>query len=170
MINASVGIVVIGRNEGDRLIRCLHSLPQSARIVYVDSGSTDGSVERARALGFEVLPLSSETPFSAARARNAGFQFLVSGPSSPDYIQMVDGDCELDPAWIDQSVEALKAERGLAVVFGRRRERHPDASLYNALCDDEWDGPIGLADSSEIASTGSSRELSKNAFGTSTSA
>ena len=147
MINASVGIVVIGRNEGDRLIRCLHSLPQSARIVYVDSGSTDGSVERARALGFEVLPLSSETPFSAARARNAGFQFLVSGPSSPDYIQMVDGDCELDPAWIDHAVLALAAEPTLAIVFGRCRERYPTASVYNALCDDEWDGPIGLVDS-----------------------
>jgi GT2 family glycosyltransferase len=145
--DASVGIVVIGRNEGDRLVRCLQSLPQSARVVYVDSGSTDGSLERARALGFEALPLSSDAPFSAARARNAGFQFLVSGPSGPDYVQLVDGDCELDAAWIGHAVSALATEPTLAIVFGRCRERYPNASVYNALCDDEWDGPVGLVES-----------------------
>jgi glycosyltransferase involved in cell wall biosynthesis len=145
--DASVGIVVIGRNEGDRLVRCLQSLPQSARVVYVDSGSTDGSLERARALGFEALPLSSDAPFSAARARNAGVAFFREQGAILDFIQMVDGDCELSPAWINQGVEILRTEPGLAVVFGRRREKEPNASLYNALCDDEWNVPIGLADS-----------------------
>jgi len=31
-------------------------------------------------------------------------------------------------------------------VCGRRRERHPEASIYNRLCDFEWDTPIGQAD------------------------
>ena len=49
-----IGAVVIGRNEGQRLIRCLESMKHEvARVVYVDSGSTDGSVENALALGFE---------------------------------------------------------------------------------------------------------------------
>jgi hypothetical protein len=42
------GVVVIGRNEGQRLITCLGSVSTAAKVVYVDSGSTDGSVQAAR--------------------------------------------------------------------------------------------------------------------------
>ena len=49
---AAFGVVVIGRNEGERLVRCLQSLSQSrAPLVYVDSSSTDGSCEQAQRLG-----------------------------------------------------------------------------------------------------------------------
>src|SRR4051794_38450615 len=68
-----VGVVVIGRNEGQRLVRCLQSLtPAGAPVVYVDSGSTDGSVQRARELGAKVIELDRSIPFSASRARNTG--------------------------------------------------------------------------------------------------
>ena len=51
-----IGVVVIGRNEGPRLQRCLASvLGMAQQIVYVDSGSTDGSVQMARGLGVEVV-------------------------------------------------------------------------------------------------------------------
>lgn len=47
-----VDAIVIGRNEGQRLIDCLGSLlGQVRRVIYVDSGSSDGSVEAARARG-----------------------------------------------------------------------------------------------------------------------
>jgi glycosyltransferase involved in cell wall biosynthesis len=46
------GIVIIGRNEGERLIGCLTSVKSyTDRIVYVDSGSTDGSATAAERLG-----------------------------------------------------------------------------------------------------------------------
>ena len=73
----ATGTVIIGRNEGARLIRCLESIPASARpMVYVDSGSTDGSVEAARAHGAIVHPLDMARPFNAARARDEGFAVL----------------------------------------------------------------------------------------------
>jgi hypothetical protein len=34
----------------------------------------------------------------------------------------------------------------VAVVCGRRRERHPESSIYNTLCDLEWNTPVGEAD------------------------
>ena len=43
-----LGIVIIGRNEGDRLIRCIASVGDEALVIYVDSGSTDESVAAAR--------------------------------------------------------------------------------------------------------------------------
>ncbi|MES1164824.1 MAG: glycosyltransferase family A protein [Verrucomicrobiota bacterium] len=143
-----IGVVIIGRNEGDRLRRCLESLVGRARLlVYVDSGSTDGSVARARDLGATVVEIDTTIPFTAARARNAGFARLREDASGVDLVQFVDGDCEVAAGWLARAEHELRADPKLAVVCGRRRERHPDASVYNRLCDLEWDTPIGFADS-----------------------
>jgi glycosyltransferase involved in cell wall biosynthesis len=138
-----IGAVAIGRNEGDRLFHCLQSLDgQVARVVYVDSGSTDGSPELARISGIDVVELDMSRPFSAARARNAGLTALLEGGAF-DYVQFVDGDCELRPSWFDAALTFLEKNPQAAVACGRRRERFPDASAYNRMCDQEWDTPIG---------------------------
>jgi len=139
----SLGVVAIGRNEGDRLKRCLGSLANVRVQVYVDSGSTDGSVDAARDLGVEVVRLDMATPFTAARARNAGFRFLSLADPSLRYVQFVDGDCEIAPGWIHKAIEFLDENPEVAAVCGRLRERHPERSVYNWLCDREWDGPTG---------------------------
>lgn len=141
-----VGIVVIGRNEGDRLVQCLDSaLLQSTLVVYVDSGSTDQSVSTARNKGVHVVELDMRTPFTAARARNAGFaQLLQMGPHIA-YVQFVDGDCELTPNWLNAGRAHLLANPHIAAVAGRLREKHPAASVYNQLCDLEWAAPAGPA-------------------------
>jgi len=141
-----VGVVAIGRNEGERLKRCIRSLPEGlARAVYVDSGSRDGSVEFARAASVEVLPLDMSTPFTAARARNAGWQRLQALHPTVEYVQFLDGDCELDPAWLPAAIAVLDAEESIAVVCGRRREIAPAESVFNRLCDMEWNTPVGDA-------------------------
>jgi GT2 family glycosyltransferase len=137
-----VDAVVIGRNEGERLVACLASLAgQVRRIVYVDSGSTDGSLEAARAAGAEALELDLSRPFTAARARNAGLKALKSDP--PEFVQFIDGDCVLRAGWIDRGVKFLTDNLRAAVVCGRRRERHPEKSVYNTLIDAEWNTPLG---------------------------
>jgi len=140
------GVVAIGRNEGERLKRCLRSVPAGCPVVYVDSGSTDGSVAFAEGLGMRVERLSTEHGFTAARARNAGWRRLLAEQPGLRFIQFIDGDCELDPQWIARGEAALEADSDLCAVFGRRRERAPAASLYNALCDDEWNVPVGLVE------------------------
>ena len=135
--------MIIGRNEGARLAACLTSIPEKAMpIAYVDSGSTDGSVEAARAAGAQVLELDMNHPFTAARARNAGFAALQEG-AGVDYVQFVDGDCTLQPGWIENAATFLRANPQAAVVCGRLRERFPEASVYNRLCDKEWTTPLG---------------------------
>lgn len=140
---ANLGLVVIGRNEGERLARCLISVRGVPNRAYVDSGSTDGSLALARHEGVSVVELPVPPHFTAARARNAGLSQLLATNPNLEFVQMVDGDCEVQPGWIEAALAALRAESGLALVFGRRRERHPDRSIYNALCDDEWNAPIG---------------------------
>lgn len=139
-----IGFVAIARNEGERLQRCLRSLRAiSERVVYVDSGSTDGSVEFARELGAMVVELDLSRKFSMARARNAGWQALREAWPQLEWVQFVDGDCELLPGWLERAVPFLEAHPEVVVVCGRRRERFPDRSIYNGLCEVEWNTPVG---------------------------
>jgi GT2 family glycosyltransferase len=143
----AVGFVAIGRNEGDRLLACLDSLAASGGgpIVYVDSGSSDGSVDAARARGADVVALDMTRPFTAARARNEGLRRLCEIAPGLELVQFIDGDCALAPDWIAKAAAFLGAQPDVAVVCGRRRERFPEASLYNRLCDLEWATPVGEA-------------------------
>ena len=134
-----IGLVAIGRNEGQHLHQCLLSvIGKAACIVYVDSGSTDGSVELARSLGVAVVELDCSIPFSAARARNAGFFELREQNPELEYVQFIDGDCEVVEGWIEAAAEKLSANPEVVAVCGWRRERYPERSIYNRICDVEW--------------------------------
>lgn len=143
---SNIGAVVIGRNEGERLKRCLTSLMNKLDyVVYVDSGSTDGSVGVALKMSVQVVELDMSKPFTAARARNEGLSVLLESNPQLDYVQFVDGDCEVQNSWLDIALDFLTVNQDFAAVCGRRRERYPAATLYNQLCDIEWDTPIGEA-------------------------
>jgi len=147
---ADVGVVVIGRNEGPRLRDCLRAvLKHTSKVVYVDSGSTDGSVELACSMGADAIALDKDAPFSAARGRNEGFVRLLSTHPKLDFVQFVDGDAVLVNRWIPVAVRALESDPRVAVVCGLRRERHPEASVYNRMCDVEWNKPIGKGEACE---------------------
>jgi glycosyltransferase involved in cell wall biosynthesis len=143
-VGAGAGIVVIGRNEGARLHACLADLLQQPRpIVYVDSGSTDGSAAAARALGVDVHELDPARPFSAARARNEGVQALIAKHPGLAFVQFLDGDCIIARGWLDVAEAALAAEARCGIVFGHLREKNPQGSVYNLLCALEWRSPSG---------------------------
>ncbi|HSA99740.1 MAG TPA: glycosyltransferase family A protein [Anaerolineales bacterium] len=142
----SVGAVVIGRNEGERLRKCLESVKEVAdRVVYVDSGSTDGSIAMAHDMGLDVIELDLSRLFTAARARNEGFKKLLELAPGSTYVQFVDGDCEIVDGWLETAAAFLNVHDDVAMVCGRLRERYPEHSVYNLLCDIEWDTPIGAS-------------------------
>ena len=144
LINSRVGVVVIGRNEGERLKKCLASvMTQAKSIVYVDSGSNDGSVNYAESLGVSVLQLDLSLPFSAARARNEGFEKLIELNKCIEFVQFIDGDCEMYSEWIDCGIGFLFSHPECAIVYGEVIERYPNASIYNWFCDIEWKTNIG---------------------------
>lgn len=146
MNGRSVGVVLIGRNEGDRLVRALDAVVREGLpAVYVDSGSTDDSVAEARGRGVGVVELDMTGGFSAARARHAGFEALLEGHRDLAFVQFIDGDCEIVDGWIEAARSALEAQADVAVVCGRRRERFPEQSIYNRNIDREWDTPVGEA-------------------------
>lgn len=145
-----VAVVVIGRNEGERLEASLRSVWRSCeRVVYVDSGSSDGSPDLARAAGVMVHELSADAPFSAARGRNEGFAAAQARWPGTAYVQFVDGDCLLDEAWLETGARFLDEHPCVAMLCGDNEEELPDASIYNGLCAIEWHGEPG-----EVAACG----------------
>lgn len=142
----NIGVVAIGRNEGERLRRSLRSLGAwKSSTVYVDSGSTDDSVAFARGMGVAVVELDTSIPFTAGRARNAGLERLLELVRGVEYVHFVDGDCEVVEGWIERASATMSSDLTLGVVCGRRRERQRDATKWNRLCDMEWNTPIGRA-------------------------
>lgn len=142
--NALVGIVVIGRNEGQRLFLSLKSMQASqCPVVYVDSGSSDDSIKIATPLTDIVHSLNSSRPFSAARARNEGFEKLISTFQNVKFVQFVDGDCILSNGWLDAATTALVELGSCAAVVGHLHESNPHLSVYNRLCALEWKSAPG---------------------------
>lgn len=146
---AQFGIVVIGRNEGERLKRCLDSCASSsASVVYVDSGSMDGSRELAGGHGATVVELDAGAPFSAARARNAGYRRLREDSPGVKFVQFVDADCELAADWLAFAADSMLLRPGTAIVSGQLKERYPAASIYNRMGEIEWNASgLGEVDS-----------------------
>ena len=146
-MNQRVGFVVIGRNEGERLGQSLRTLRAiSDQVVYVDSGSTDGSVHLACDLGAIAIELDDSAPHTAARGRNAGFREARERFPACEYVQFIDGDCILEPGWLESATKFLDTNPKAAIACGRRIEAHPDESFYNRLIDEEWNTPIGRSD------------------------
>lgn len=141
------GIVVIARNEGERLKRCLASCSGIARaLVYSDSDSSDGSADYARSQGIEVVVLdTSQRPPNQPRGRNAGLEHLREVFPDVEFVFFMDGDCELVPGFLEAARAELRADAGLGAVCGRRVEIAPEASVYNMLIDTEWNTAVGAA-------------------------
>ena len=158
---ARIGAVVIGRNEGQRLVNCLSSMQnETDLIVYVDSGSSDNSPAKAEEMNAETILLSDEVaPFTAARARNAGFEKIMARPDPPELVQFVDGDCTLEPGFLTHAATALEQDQTLGLVTGWRAEVDPGASIYNEMCHFEWHRPAG-----EIMACGGDMMVRSRAF------
>ena len=145
--NDCFGVVLIGRNEGERLRLSLESvLKLTDRVVYADSASTDGSVELARSLGAVVVELDRSRPLNAARGRNAGFEALLQHFPGCRYVLFLDGDCRLVESFPAKAIAFLNTHDKAAIACGRRFEASPDASFYNRMADEEWNTPVGQAD------------------------
>jgi len=145
MNQEQIGVVAIGRNEGERLQKCLKSCSELGQVVYVDSGSTDDSVPFARSINAEVVELDTSIGFTAARARNAGFRRLLELVPDVKFVQFLDGDCELVDGWISAALAYMSVHENCAAVCGRRRETEAGKNIYHRLTDMEWDTPAGPA-------------------------
>lgn len=123
---------------------CLQAVAEiGCPTVYVDSGSTDASLSVAAGTGATVVELDTTIPFTAARARNVGWRRLLEEHPDLRFVQFYDGDCVPASGWLQAALRTMYENPDVGAVCGRLREVHPQASVYNRLCDIEWDGPVG---------------------------
>lgn len=91
-----ISFIIIGKNEGWRLEKCLQSIVSIVKqdkivdyeIIYVDSRSTDNSIALVKQYGAKVFLIIGEC--NAAIARNIGAQEAIG-----DILFFIDGDMEL---------------------------------------------------------------------------
>ncbi len=137
----AIGVVIIGRNEGERLRACFTSVltmnypRELVEVIYVDSASTDSSVELARVLGVKTVQLDG--PTTAARGRNAGWM-----RSNAALILFLDGDTVLDADFVAKAVPHFSDPK-VSGVYGNRRETRTADSIYNAIFDLDWNAAPG---------------------------
>lgn len=142
-----LAVVVIGRNEGKRLQESLASVHAAdLRVVYVDSGSSDGSPSTAREAGVPTIELDPSRPFSAGRGRNEGLDEVQRQWPNTQFVLFLDGDCVLDRAFPAAALATFAERPECAIVTGQLTERNPDSSIYNRLCAIEWRSPPGRID------------------------
>jgi len=148
MNSMKIGVVIIGRNEGERLILCLESvLTAEVPCVYVDSQSSDNSVNEAKKRQVSTVLLDKSAPINASRARNAGFDALVSENAELEYVHFIDADCELNEMWLMEALSVLEKNPEVGIVSGRLREKYRTESVYMRLCDIDWYVKPGEVDS-----------------------
>jgi glycosyltransferase involved in cell wall biosynthesis len=140
-----LSVVVIGRNEGQRLARCFESIARIKtvgvkEVIYVDSASTDSSAELASRYGALSITIHPERP-TAAVARNTGWRRAAS-----DLILFLDGDTVLHSDFPRVAYDALSMDESIAAVWGHRREMHPERSFFNRVLDLDWIYPPGLSE------------------------
>lgn len=118
-----LAVVVICRNEERWIVRSLRAACDAVRpyagseVVLVDSCSSDGTVARAATLPVRIVELRPDAPLSPALGRLVGQALTRSR-----YVLFVDGDTEVESAWVASAVQYLEEHPAVAAVDGKLAE------------------------------------------------
>ena len=115
-----ISAIVIGKNEGARLDACMSSIRSAMgvlahEIIYVDSRSSDDSVERAKAHGARCYVLGAQKT-TAGLGRYVGTQ-----EAKGEYLLFLDGDMQLQKGFCEKAMMAM-AQRSYDGCTGIRKD------------------------------------------------
>ncbi len=96
-----ISACVISFQEADRIEDCLRSLAFCDEVVVLDSGSTDGTIEKARALGAKV---SVNAPFPGHREQKQ----LCVERAAHDWVLCLDADERIMPDLRERLVDLMR--------------------------------------------------------------
>jgi glycosyltransferase involved in cell wall biosynthesis len=124
-----LSIVLITRNQEWNIRRLIESVLRETKdipereVVLVDSASTDDTVKLAADYPIHILRLKAGQRFTAAAGRYVGYRHTTG-----DLVLFLDGDMELQPAWLLVAVNFLLENPTVAVVSGQFLDLLPCAS------------------------------------------
>jgi len=125
MINLSV--IIIGRNEVRHIEACLRSVIKGIQttagteIIYVDSASTDDTIQIVRKYSASIYQLKPDWPLSAAAGRYIGYL-----QSRGDYLFFIDGDTMLVHDWLPKGIRFLQTHPETGGIAGSMHELFED--------------------------------------------
>jgi glycosyltransferase involved in cell wall biosynthesis len=132
-----VSVVIIGKDEEQNLGACIRSVrameypAERLEIIYVDTGSSDRSVEIAR--GMQVIAVEEKSPFpSPGLARNRGMR-----EARHDIIHFIDGDMTIARDYLKEAVRLLDTG-DIVCVIGDVRERNSEKSFLARVLNYPW--------------------------------
>ena len=116
--NPLVYIVVLNWNGLEDTRECLDSLAAleypAYRVVVVDNGSEDGSLESLRRSHKQVEYIANQSNLGYARGNNVGIDHALAGKA--DYVLVLNNDTLVSPGFLGWLVQAAEANQQIGVV------------------------------------------------------
>ncbi len=119
MMDKTVAIIILNWNGADLTIECLESLKniayKQAKILVVDNGSIDDSVERISSAFPAVHIFETHNNYGFAGGNNRGFQY-ANEKWDPEYCIFLNNDTTVDEGFVDSLLLPFENERVHATV------------------------------------------------------
>ena len=131
-----VTFVIIGRNESQHLPRTFRSvLKVTNNIIFVDSNSSDNSVQIAKDFNIKTILRVTSSYGTAALSRSVGATHV-----STKYIHFLDGDETIEKDWVDKALLKIKSDKNIAGVHGYKKVFKKNDKDYTILSDKaDWE-------------------------------
>lgn len=105
-----VSVIIPAKNEEHYLGKCLHALERAKKkwggtleVILIDNGSTDTTVEIARAYGCQIVQAPDE--------KIGGLRNLGADKSQGEILGFLDADCVVDEHWFCYCLQSFDDER-----------------------------------------------------------
>lgn len=127
-----VSIVIKALNEQANIERTLRSAVAAARaiegeVILADSGSTDATVDIARAYPVKVVQLANPDERSCGIGAQLGYQYARG-----EFVYILDADMEISVDFLRQALALMAQDEGLAGVGGRVEEMQLSSLEFQA--------------------------------------
>jgi glycosyltransferase involved in cell wall biosynthesis len=129
---AKVSVIIKALNEEGNIDRAITSAlravePHGGEVILADSGSTDGTIERAMKFPITIVQLANPDERCCGIGPQLGYQYSLG-----EYVYILDGDMELDATFLAKGIELLDREHSVGGVGGLFREMRTDNLEFRA--------------------------------------
>jgi len=113
-----VSVIILNWNQKELTDECLRSMAKVSypafKIVVVDNGSIDGSLEYLRGRHPGITYLANRDNLGFSGGNNVGIEYAVA--EGCDYVYLLNNDTEVDPDFLDSMVSAMETDPRIGIA------------------------------------------------------